>query len=30
MGQKVLGVSYKDLLDFGIIIDINFLKCDDQ
>ena len=30
IGQKILGVLYKDLLDFGIIIDIDFLKCDGQ
>ena len=26
MGQNILEVSYDSLLDFGIIIDINFLK----
>jgi len=30
MGQKALGLLYDDLLGFGIIINIDFLKCDSQ
>jgi len=29
MRQKTLGMLYKDLLDFGIMISDDFLKCDD-
>jgi len=29
MGQNVLGVLYDGLLGFGMIIVIDFLKCDD-
>jgi len=28
MEQKALRVLYKDLLDFGIMMDDDFLKCD--
>ena len=30
MGQKALEMLYKDLLGFEIMIDDDFLKCDDQ
>jgi len=30
IGQNVLRVLYNGLLGFGIIIDIDFLKCDSQ
>ena len=30
MDQNILEVSYDSLLDFGIIIDINFLKWEGQ
>ena len=28
IGQKALGLSYEDLLGLGIIINVDFLKCD--
>jgi len=30
IGQKTLEILYKDLKDFGIIIDNDILKCDGQ
>ena len=30
MGQNVLGVSYNGLLGLGIMIDVDFLKWEDQ